>query len=226
MVGGSEKWQFSPRELQKLIHAERAGLPFVWWRDDDHELDILTLPTSREPVTIGRRREQSVIALTWDGEVSRMHAYLELVGGEWTLVDDGLSRNGSFVNGNRVHGRTRLHDKDNLRFGNTRVVFREPDSAGDSASTARAQGTPAVAMSEGRRKVLIELCRPVVAGSATTPATNVQIAAEVHLSVDAVKAHLRNLFDQFGLAELPQNEKRARLVATVVDSEVLTQHDF
>jgi hypothetical protein len=30
--------------------------------------------------------------------------------------------------------------------------------------------------------------------------------------VDAVKKHLRALFEKFGVAHLPQNEKRARLV--------------
>jgi hypothetical protein len=33
----------------------------------------------------------------------------------------------------------------------------------------------------------------------------------VFLSVDAVKTHLRALFNDFGLAELPQNQKRATL---------------
>ena len=46
------------------------------------------------------------------------------------------------------------------------------------------------------------------------------------LTVDAVKAHLRVLFDRYGLSELPQNEKRARLVATVLDAGVLVPRDF
>jgi ATP/maltotriose-dependent transcriptional regulator MalT len=58
------------------------------------------------------------------------------------------------------------------------------------------------------------------------PATNPQIAAEVHLSVDAVKAHLRILFDRFGVGDLPQNEKRSRLVSIVISSGALAAHDF
>jgi hypothetical protein len=83
-----------------------------------------------------------------------------------------------------------------------------------------------VPVSEMQRKVLIALCRPIVDSSSATPATNPQIAAEVFLSVDAVKAHLRILFDRFGLGELPQNEKRSRLVSIVLDSELLARHDF
>jgi hypothetical protein len=77
-----------------------------------------------------------------------------------------------------------------------------------------------------QRRVLIALCRPVHDSASETPATNRQIAAEVYLSVDAVKAHLRVLFERFGLSELPQNEKRARLVATALVSGVLSPREF
>ena len=61
---------------------------------------------------------------------------------------------------------------------------------------------------------------------AATPATNKQIGDEVFLSIDAVKAHLRMLFERFGLDSLPQNEKRARLAATVLASGTLSARDF
>jgi hypothetical protein len=48
----------------------------------------------------------------------------------------------------------------------------------------------------------------------------------VFLSVDAVKAHLRVLFERFRLGELPQNEKRSQLVSIVLDSGLLARHDF
>jgi hypothetical protein len=81
-------------------------------------------------------------------------------------------------------------------------------------------------VSETQRKVLIALCRPMIESSSTTPATNPQIAAEVYLSVDAAKAHLRILFDRFGVGDLPQNEKRSRLVSIVISSGALAAHDF
>ena len=177
-------------------------------------------------VTVGRQK-QSDIPLTWDGEVSRAHAYLEPVGEEWTLVDDGLSRNGSFVNGSRVVGRRRLSDRDRMCFGNTHVVFREPAGAEGSESTARRPGAPqSIPLSEKERKVLIALCRPIVESNATTPATNPQIAAEVYLSVDTVKACMHDLFARFGLGDWPQNEKRQRLVAVVLGEGLLARHDF
>jgi hypothetical protein len=216
----------SPRELQALIEAERVGMPFLHWRDCAGEQRILMLPFDRARVTIGRR-EQSDVPLPWDIEVSRAHALLEPVGEQWTVVDDGLSRNGSFVNGGRVNGRHRLHDRDRMCFGTTHVTYREPLSTASSDSTARAPGSPkSVTLTEMQRKVLIALCRPVAESSSATPATNPQIAAEVHLSVDAVKARLRDLFDAFGVGELPQNEKRSRLVSIVLGGGVLVARDF
>ena len=66
-----------------------------------------------------------------------MHAELEPTGGEWTLVDDGLSRNGSYVNGERVTGRRRLRDRDMLRFGRTVVLYRAPAAPGSPWRRAR-----------------------------------------------------------------------------------------
>ena len=175
-------------------------------------------------MTIGRDAAADV-PLAWDAEVSRTHALLEQVGRGWTLVDDGLSRNGSFVNGARVIGRRRLRDKDRMVFGATPVTYRE--TTGAITQTASAIDAPAaIPLSPMQRKVLIALCRPVHESESATPATNRQIAEEVFLTVDAVKAHLRVLFERYGLSELPQNEKRVRLVATVLDAGVLAPRDF
>jgi hypothetical protein len=215
-----------PRHLKERIEAEATGIPFLYWLDDDGEQHILMLSADRQKVEIGRR-DSCDIALTWDGEVSRLHAMLEAVGEEWTLIDDGRALNGSFVNGSRVHGRQRLSDRDRMCFGNTHVVFCEPAADAGSVSTARRPGAPSgVPLTETQRKLLIALCRPIVESNSTTPATNPQIAGEVHLSVDSVKGHMHDLFERFGLAELPQNEKRQRLVAIVIGDGLLARHDF
>jgi len=216
----------SPRELKAQIDAERTGQSFVFWRDGAGAQHIMMLSADRPRVTIGRR-EQSDIALTWDQEVSRTHALLEPVGEEWTLIDDGLSRNGSYVNGSRIRGRHRLADRETLVFGKTRVVYREPNSPGESQSTVRPVGLRgSIPLSETQRRVLIALCRPIFESGAETAATNPAIASEVSLSVDAVKGHLRALFARFDLDELPQNEKRMRLATIVLSSGLLVAHDF
>ncbi len=40
-------------------------------------------------------------------------------GGHWTVEDDGLSRNGTFVNGTRLSSRVRLRDRDKIMLGGT-----------------------------------------------------------------------------------------------------------
>jgi FHA domain len=216
--------QQTPTELKEVIAAERTGHPFLVWRTDADEQRLLLLDQANWRVTIGRDAGADV-PLPWDAEVSRTHALLEQVGRGWMLVDDGLSRNGSFVNGTRIVGRRRLSDKDRLVVGATQITYRE--TSGGTTQTASAIDTPAsFSLTPMQRKVLIALCRPVHESASATPATNRQISEEVFLTVDAVKAHLRVLFDRYGLSQLPQNEKRARLVATVLEAGVLVPRDF
>ncbi len=179
-------------------------------------------------LTVGRT-ESADVALDWDGEVSRVHAELEEVGGAWTVCDDGLSRNGSFVNGERVTGRRRLRDGDVLRFGGVSAVYREPsgEREGGGAETALATDAPDATLTDTQRTVLVALCRPYRDGSPyATPATNQEIAAEVFLSVDAVKTHLRTLFAKFGVEDLPQNQKRVKLVELALQSGAITPRDL
>jgi hypothetical protein len=214
----------TPVELKEVITAERTGRPFLVWRTDEGEQRLLLLDQQRWRVTVGRDSAAD-LPLPWDAEVSRTHALLEQVGRGWTVLDDGLSRNGSFVNGARVIGRRRLRDKDRMVFGATAVTYRE--TSGSTTQTASAIDSPAaIPLSPMQRKVLIALCRPVHESASAIPATNRQIAEDVYLTVDAVKAHLRVLFERYGLSQLPQNEKRTRLVAAALDSGVLAPRDF
>jgi hypothetical protein len=226
MTDARETRLVRPRHLKEIIAAEAAGVPFLHWLDADGEQHILMLGEDRPRVTVGRRTDCDV-PLSWDAEVSRKHALLEPIGEDWTLVDDNLSKNGSFVNGTQVRGRHRLNDRDRLCFGVTYVTYREATHAEGSESTARPPGAAGqIPLTDIQRKLLIALCRPIMESTSTTPATNPQIAAEVHLSVDAVKAHMRDLFVRFGLGDLPQNEKRNRLVVAVLASGLLAPHDF
>ena len=212
-------------ELKAQLELERRGEPFLLYRSADGEQRLLELAADASPVTIGRRGEASV-ALTWDSEVSRLHSTIERIGEDWVLIDDGLSRNGSFVNGARMLGRHRLEDGDRLCFGETVVLYRDPGD-GHSAATAPLQASAlTVPLTPTQRKVLIALCRPVSESAFATPATNREIAEEVFLSVDAVKAQLRVLFDRFGLEALPQNQKRARLAASTLVGGLLSPRDF
>jgi pSer/pThr/pTyr-binding forkhead associated (FHA) protein len=214
----------TPAELQARIAAERGGRPFLVYRDSGGAQLITTLTGER--ASVGRAGGADV-ELRWDEEVSRLHAELERIAGEWTVSDDGLSRNGTWVDGERISGRHRLRDGDLVRVGRTVLAFRDPGPELSAAPT-RAGGTSAAppTLTSGQRAVLIALARPYAHDELATPATNQAIADELVLSVDAVKSHLRVLFQRFGVEELPQNRKRAALVARALRSGAVSPREL
>ncbi len=217
----------SPAELRDRIEAERRGLPFVVLRDDAGGQRIVELDGAKtKRLSIGRATGND-IDLPWDDEVSRLHAELEVTAGEWTVSDDGLSRNGTFFNGSRISGRQRLRDGDVVRVGRTTIAFRRPEAVDESRPTQIAGAHVTVeSLSATQRQVLTALARPYKHDEFATPATNQDIADELHLSIDAVKSHLRTLFQRFGIEHLAQNQKRSRLVAEALQSGVIAVRDL
>jgi pSer/pThr/pTyr-binding forkhead associated (FHA) protein len=209
-------------ELQAVIAAERRDAPFLVYRDGAGRLQVAPLT---DEFTVGRNREAS-LCISWDEQVSGLHAELEQLGGELTLIDDGLSRNGSYVNAQRVRGRRRLRDGDRLQFGRTIVLVRRPTGPEQRATEVAIHAISTVDLSARQREVLMALCRPLRDdNSFAAPATNRQIADELFLSVPAVKLHLRALFEKFGVSDLPQNEKRLALVGRARASGVVSDHE-
>jgi DNA-binding CsgD family transcriptional regulator len=216
----------TPQELRARIDAERAGTPFLVLRDGEGEQRIVELREVQPRLAIGRNPSND-LSLPWDEEVSRLHAELEYIGGEWTISDDGLSRNGTFVNGSRIAGRVRLRDGDVIRAGAATIAYRRPSAAEPSSPTNT--GAPRLTrddLTAVQRQVLVALARPYKHDEFAAPASNGQIAQELHLSVDAVKAHLRTLFQRFGIEGLPPNQKRSRLVAEALQSGIVSPRDL
>lgn len=200
---------FSPLELAEQVEADRFGEPYLLYRDAAATQRVLAL-VGRLELTVGRL-PGSDLALEWDPEVSRAHAQLARLGREWTVLDDGMSRNGTFLNGERVLGRRRLAARDVLRFGRTEVLYRNPLEGGaetaPSAEHARSAG-----LSPAQHRVLVALCAPLAApGPGASAASNRQIAEQLCLSVEAVRTHLKALFELLEVPDLPQNRKRAEL---------------
>ena len=216
------------QEVQDVLFAERAGVPFLWYRDHAGAPVLRVLEAETGQLTVGRH-SSSDLALPWDDAVSRSHAVLERLGRTWTLVDDGLSRNGTYVNGTRLRGRVRLHDRDALRFGGTLMRFRAPVSQASVGATRVDDDAlvTAESLTPMQRKVLVALCRPFRDNPTyATPATNQTIADELVLSVDAIKTHMRGIFQRFGVQELPHNQKRARVVELAFQSGVIGERDL
>jgi pSer/pThr/pTyr-binding forkhead associated (FHA) protein len=217
----------SPSELKEQIAAERERLPFLVYRDAEDRQRILQLGLGPTGVRVRVGRDPMCeLCLDHDERVSRLHAELENVGDVWTLADHGLSRNGTFVNEERVVGQRVLHDGDVLRMGSTYLLFRSPADATARPTRATTGGAPPQ-LSDVQRRILVALCRPYREGSPfVTPASNREIAAEVFLSVDRVKAHLGTMFELLGIDEERQTHKRARLAETALRTGLVTRREL
>jgi FHA domain-containing protein len=216
--------QASAADLKARIEAERAGAPFLVYYDGDGAQRLVAL--DRTSLSVGRSGD-AAICLGWDSQVSRLHAEVARVGEHWVVSDDGLSRNGTYVNDTRIAGRRRLQDRDVIRIGLTTILYRQPGAQADP-STALADGADVAArITPAQRRVLVALCRPYAGGASfASPPTNPQIAEELFLTVAAVKTHLRALFEAFDIGELPQQEKRHRLVALAFSAGIVSERDL
>jgi DNA-binding CsgD family transcriptional regulator len=196
-------------------------------RDPDENERLFALDPELERVVVGRRSDCDLV-IDWDERVSRTHCELIPVGRDWLVTDDGLSRNGTFVNRERVVGRRRLDDHDVLRVGDTRMAFRSPVHGQTKSTVAGRAFEPPGTLTDLQRRILVALCRPVVRASGpASPATNEEIGREIGLSIDAVKAHLRVLFGKFAMSDrLRQNEKRTHLVRLAIDAGVVRSADY
>lgn len=158
-----------------------------------HGRDVRTLPGAR--LTIGRHPDNDV-CLDGDSEVSRVHAALEPLGPSWLVRDLG-SRNGTRVNGVLLAGERPLADGDELRIGATRLVFHSAEVSSYDVTTG---SEPPPALTPRERDVLLELLRTAASsGHFTQPASTRDIARNLVISEAAVKQHLTNLYDKFGL---------------------------
>ena len=214
--------EFSAPELAEQLAAERRGRPFLLYRDAGRRQRLLVMEAER--ISVGREAGND-LQLNWDAEASRVHALLERVGRSWTVTDDQLSRNGTFVNGTRVQGRRRLSDRDVIRFGSTAVYYRDPAERPADTAPPAGQGLGDAHMTLAQRRVLVALCGPML-DDAGAPSSNRQIADDLMISVEAVRSHMKKLFRLFDVPDLPQNRKRADLARRALEAGVVLPRDL
>ena len=156
-------------------------------------------------MTIGKAPENDV-PLDGDPTASRLHAVLERFSAGWCVSDLGSS-NGTSVNGERIWSSHRLQHGDEIRIGQTRLVFHHPLAAG--ATVTQADEAPPL-LTPRERDVLLALCRPLLDRDMfTEPASTQAIAEELVITQAAVKQHLANLYDKFGVGA--EGSRRPRL---------------
>jgi hypothetical protein len=161
--------------------------------------------------TVGRG--QGVDIRLDDPSVSRLHAELVRRGPYVYVVDLGLSRNGTRVNGRPVARRV-LDEGDVLSFGAARCrIGGVPQE--EIAAEAELRRSAGPELTRRELDVLTSLCRPALSGEAfAIPATAHEIAAGLVVTEAAVKQHLLRLYQKFRIPEGPN--RRTRLANEVV----------
>jgi pSer/pThr/pTyr-binding forkhead associated (FHA) protein len=177
------------------------------------------VPLSSSRCTIGSSADSDVVID--DSSVSRAHALLELLGGVWFVEDLG-SRNGTYLNGQRLTGRRVVRVGDEVRCGLVRVVLRGVVS-GSGSETSVVDEPPVLTRRE--RDTLVALCQPLLAGDPfTEPASIRHIATELIVSDAAVKQHLANLYVKFGIVD--GERRRVRLANAALSTGAVSLGDL
>src|SRR3984893_7387410 len=153
-----------------------------------------------EVTTVGRGRGGDI--RLEDPSVSRLHAELIRRGPYVYVVDLGLSRNGTRVNGRPIARRV-LDEGDVLSFGAARSrIGGIPQEEITAEAELRRSAVPELTRRE--IDVLTSLCRPALSDEAfATPATAHEIAADLVVTEAAVKQHLLRLYQKFRIPERP-----------------------
>jgi pSer/pThr/pTyr-binding forkhead associated (FHA) protein len=170
------------------------------------------VPLTGQRVTLGKALTNDV-PLDHDETVSRLHAVLENLGFAWSIRDMG-SRNGTYLNGERITAERVLRSGDEVRVGKCRVIFWEVKQTGDGRldeETVMAQPMELPPRLTPRElDVLVVLCRPLVSDDPfPEPASVKRMAGELYVTEAAVKQHLQNLYDKFTIPS--EGDRRVRL---------------
>jgi hypothetical protein len=156
---------------------------------------VVAVPLWAGRLTLGRADSNNLPIK--DDAVSRVHASVERIAGQYVLRDLGSS-NGTLVNGERIIADRALHPDDEITVGHTRIVFR--GAAEDLAETLRIPLGTAVGL--GDRGTLIMLCRALAkSGQPDEPISRRRLAESLSLSETQLEDQLEALYSQLGLDE-------------------------
>jgi hypothetical protein len=155
------------------------------------------VPLADDVTTVGRG--QAVHVRLDDPSVSLLHAEIVRRGPYAYVVDLGLSRNGTRVNGRPVARRV-LEDGDVVAFGAARCRVGGLDRE-DIPTESELRRPTVPELTRRELDVLAALCRPALSDDAfVAPATAREIAADLVVTEAAVKQHLLRLYQKFRIS--------------------------
>jgi hypothetical protein len=106
-----------PHTLIQNGGGEQAPSDLHFWLVDNDYLYPLKVGIN----TVGRSPDNDVVVQ--DGYISRRHCAILVHAGEDCELHDTASKNGTYINGKRIAGPTRLQSGDEIRMCDQRLVF-------------------------------------------------------------------------------------------------------
>ena len=175
------------------------------------EDDGQVLHLEKEVTTVGRG--EGVDLSLSSPTVSRLHAELVRRGPHVYVADEGLSANGTTVNGRPVWKRV-LRDGDVVMFGRVRCVFTGTPDEEEVPGTAQVRRAALPDLTRRERDVLQALVEPALGHAAfVEPASAKDIAERLVVTEAAVKQHLLRLYGKF---RVPEGQGRRQRLANEV----------
>ncbi len=178
---------------ERLLQMAEVRQPYVVLPRGDDRLLVAKIEVGARLV-VGRSREAD-LSLSFDPTVSTVHASLERHLDLLTVEDLGPSTNGTFVNGARVTARTRLNDRDVVRFGSTEVFVRCPQIASDGRTVALPPAIDWTRLTPTERRVvaaLLELWPPEL--RLQRAPTTAQLGTHLGLGAETVRSHFKSIY--------------------------------
>jgi DNA-binding CsgD family transcriptional regulator len=183
------------------------------WVDRERRLREHRLAGTSGPVRIGRHPSCEVCID--DPAVSRHHLLVTLIGDTW-FVEAVSGAGAQFERTGRgsLRGRWSLTTGDRIHMAGFTLVYKDEDEL-DVRDTVSSDDRPRVVLTAKEQQVLECLCRPVLSG-AGAPASNEEIRADLFLSADGVRSHLKSVYRKFGLTSGTAAQRRAQLVQRAI----------
>jgi len=204
--------------------AREQGRAYVRYRDGTG-FNAVALDPAASPVYIGRDAGCGV-EIVHDARVSRRHARLIFGAGQWS-IEDGPSRNGTFVEGERTTGEQILADATVFSVGTTLLSLHVPHGSNVVPTLADEPPARRLHPSPTQHKVLVELSRPYFDRDVKVPVapTNADIAGRLGYQVTTIRDAVSDLYRQAGLAR-GATDQRAELVRLAIREHTVTPRDL
>ena len=211
-------------EFRLEAAARATGHAYVRYRDGDL-FRVVSLVPAPSPSYIGRD-EGCAVEIRNDERVSRRHARVIFGAGQWS-IEDGPSRNGTFVDGVPTVGERLLSDGSRITVGRTVLSFHVAQTATAIQTLADEPARRRLHPNATQRKVLVELARPFMVRGAEVPVTptNAAIAQTLGYQVATIRDAISDLYKQAKLAR-GTSAQRSELVRLAISEGTVRPEDF